>query len=143
MRKFKVRLQPGGPGGAWTFFTLPFGAEKEFGSKARIAVAGTMNKFPFQNSLMPVGDGTHVMMVNKALQAGAKAASGDLVSVELEVDRSKRSVVIPIELKRALIRNKKAMRAFNGLSYSHRKEFAEWIASAKRDETRLARAEKA
>jgi uncharacterized protein YdeI (YjbR/CyaY-like superfamily) len=37
----------------------------------------------------------------------------------------------------------KAAIVFKSLSYSHRKEFAEWIASAKREETRLARAEKA
>jgi hypothetical protein len=143
MKQFKTRLTSRGPGGAWTFLEIPFSVEKEFGSKARIAVAGTMNGFAFQNSLMPNGDGTHSMMVSKALQAGAKAAAGDLVSVALAVDRSERVVAVPPELNSVLSKNKKAAIVFKSLSYSHRKEFAEWIASAKREGTRLARAEKA
>jgi uncharacterized protein YdeI (YjbR/CyaY-like superfamily) len=101
-----------------------------------------MNGFAFRNSLMPNGDGTHSMMVSKTLQAGAKAAAGDLVSVALDVDRSERVVTVPAELKSALSKNKKAGIAFNELSYSHRKEFAEWISSAKREETRASRAGK-
>jgi hypothetical protein len=143
MKRFKTRLTSRGPGGAWTFLEIPFSVEKEFGSKARIAVAGTINGFAFQNSLMPNGDGTHSMAVSKALQTGAKAAAGDLVSVAMAVDRSKRVVTVPPELKRALSRNGSAAIAFKALSYSHRKEFAEWVASARREETRVSRAEKA
>jgi len=142
MKQFETRLTSRGPGGAWTFLEIPFSVEKEFGSKARVAVSGTMNGFAFQNSLMPNGDGTHSMMVSKALQAGAKASTGDLVSVALAVDRSERVVVIPPELERVLSRNRDAAIAFKALSYSHRKEFAEWIASAKREETRVSRVEK-
>ena len=77
MKRFKTRLTSRGPGGAWTFLEIPFSVEKAFGSKARIAVAGTVNGFAFQNSLMPNGDGTHSMMVSKTLQSGAKAAASD------------------------------------------------------------------
>lgn len=142
MKKFKTRLTARGPGGAWTFLEVPFSVEKAFGTKARVPVAGTMNGFAFKNSLMPNGDGTHSMMVSKALQAGAKAEAGDVVSVAIAVDRSERVVTIPPELGRALSANKAAEAAFKALSYSHRKEFAEWVATAKREETRLSRAEK-
>jgi len=142
MKQFKAQLTSRGPGGAWTFLEVPFSVEKEFGSKARIAVAGTINGFAFENSLMPNGDGTHSMMVSKVLQAGAKAAAGDHVSVAMAIDRSERVVTVPTELKRALSTNKEAALAFKTLSYSHRKEFAEWVESAKRKETRLSRAEK-
>jgi Domain of unknown function (DUF1905)/Bacteriocin-protection, YdeI or OmpD-Associated len=142
MKQFKSRLTARGPAGAWTFLEIPFSVEKEFGTKARVAVSGTMNGFAFQNSLMPNGDGSHSMMVSKALQAGAKAAAGDSVAVALAVDRSERMVKVPAELKSVLARNRNAAIAFKALSYSHRKEFAEWIASAKREETRVSRAEK-
>ena len=78
MKRFKGRLIPRGPGGAWTFLAIPFSVEEAFGSRARVAVSGTLNGFAFRNSLMPEGDGTHSMMVNKALQAGAKAAAAAL-----------------------------------------------------------------
>jgi hypothetical protein len=142
LKHFKTQLTSRGPGGAWTFLEVPFSVEKAFGTKARVAVAGTMNGFAFQNSLMPNGDGTHSMMVSKALQAGAKASAGDIVAVAMDVDRSERVVDIPPELKRALSRSKAAAVAFKALSYSHRKEFADWIATAKREETRVSRAEK-
>jgi hypothetical protein len=142
MKQFKARLTAKGPGGAWTFMEIPFSVEDAFGSKARVAVAGTLNGFAFQNSLMPNGDGTHSMMVNKTLQAGAKARAGELVSVAMEVDRSERAVEIPVELKNALASHKKAAAAFDALSYSHRKEIALWIAEAKLEATRLSRATK-
>lgn len=142
MKQFKVRLTSRGPGGAWTFLEIPFSVEKAFGSKARVAVAGTMNGFAFRNSLLPQGDGTHAMAVSKALQAGAKARAGDLVSVSMEVDRSERVVVVPAELKQVLADHLQAKAVFDSLSYSHRKEFADWVASAKQEKTRQSRAEK-
>lgn len=142
MKTFKARLMSKGPGGAWTYLAIPFSVEQAFGSKARVAVSGTMNGFAFQNSLMPEGDGTHAMMVSKALQAGAKASAGDLVSVTMDVDRSERVVSLPSELTNALAGNQKAAAAFEALSYSHRKEFADWVASGKKEETRLSRAQK-
>ena len=142
MKTFKTRLTSRGPGGAWTFLEIPFSVEKEFGTKARVPVAGTMNGFGFRNSLMPNGDGTHSMMVSKALQGGANAGAGDVVTVTLAHDRSERVVDIPPELKKALSANKAAAAAFKALSPSHRKEFADWVRTAKREETRLSRADK-
>jgi hypothetical protein len=142
MKKFKAKLTARGPGGAWTFLEIPFDVERAFGSKARVSVVGTINGFAFRNSLLPQGDGSHAMAVSKLLQAGAKAASGDTVSVVMEIDRSERVVEIPSELKQCLAAAKAAA-AFDALSYSHRKEFADWVASAKQAETRQRRAEKA
>jgi len=142
MKQFKARLIARGPKGAWTFLEIPFSVEKEFGSKARVAVAGTMNGFAFQNSLLPQGDGTHAMAVSKSLQAGAKASAGDLVSVRMHVDRSERTVVVPTELQQVLALRPDAKAAFDSLSPSHRKEYAEWVAAAKRAETRKSRADK-
>jgi hypothetical protein len=142
MKRFKTRLTARGPGGAWTFLEIPFSVEEAFGSKARVAVSGTMNGFAFQNSLLPQGDGTHAMAVSKALQAGAKAGAGDPVSVVMAVDRSERVVTVPKELQAVLATHRKASQAFEALSYSHRKEFAEWVGTAKKEETRLDRARK-
>ncbi len=98
MKTFKTRLTAHGPGGAWTFLEVPFSVEKEFGTRARVAVAGTINGFAFKNSLLPNGDGTHSMMVSKALQAGAKASAGEFVAVAIALDRSERVVEVPPSL---------------------------------------------
>lgn len=52
-------------------------------------------------------------------------------------------IVIPPELAAALKQHKKAAAAFEQLAPSHRREYAAWIADAKREETRAARVEKA
>jgi Domain of unknown function (DUF1905)/Bacteriocin-protection, YdeI or OmpD-Associated len=142
-QQYKSRLLAHGPNGAWTFLTIPFSVERIFGSRAQVKVAGTMNGFAFRSSLMPLGDGTHRMAVSKVLQAGAKAGPGSKVTVTMDVDRKERIIAVPVELKRALARNKRAAKEFEALSYSHRKELADWVDGAKLTETRLRRAQKA
>jgi hypothetical protein len=138
-QKFEAKLQGKGPGNAWTFLPIPFDVQKTFGSKTRVPVLGTINGFPFRNSLMPEGDGTHSMMVNKELQKGASATAGDTVAVVIELDKTPRSVAVPNDLKALLTKNKLAETAFNKLAYSHKKAFLDWIDSAKKPETRAKR----
>ena len=52
---------------------------------------------------------------------------------------AKKELVIPDFLSAALKKNKKAQAAFEAFSYSHRKEYVEWITEAKTDETRQRR----
>jgi len=122
---------------------IPPAVTKAFGTKARVAVAGTLNGFAFRTSLWPEGDGTHLMAINKTMQAGAKAKVGDVVEVVMNLDTKERVVDVPPELKQALAKDAKALVAYESFSYSHRKEYADWIASAKRPETKAARVEKA
>lgn len=51
----------------------------------------------------------------------------------------KRKLIVPAYLKSALMKNAKARKTFENFSYSHRKEYVEWITGAKRDETRTKR----
>ena len=139
---FKVRLIGRGPKEAWTFLPIPFDVEQEFGSRARVAVAGTINKFAFRNSLMPEGDGTHSMMVSKALQEGARASAGDTVTVVMDIDTAERKVEVQEEFRMALKRTPAARKFFEQLSYSRQKEFTDWIAGAKRPETKSTRVKK-
>lgn len=56
--------------------------------------------------------------------------------------RQDKPLIIPDELKNALIRNKKAGKVFDVMSKSCRREYAEYISDAKKPETRLRRLEK-
>src|SRR6185312_16204091 len=47
--------------------------------------------------------------------------------------------VVPPDFTAALHKNKKARAAFDNFSYSHRKEYLQWINEAKRPETRARR----
>jgi uncharacterized protein YdeI (YjbR/CyaY-like superfamily) len=50
---------------------------------------------------------------------------------------------IPAELSAALARDAALQQAFAAMSPSHRREYTQWVADAKRPATRTARAEKA
>ncbi len=53
--------------------------------------------------------------------------------------RGKQTVTVPSDLKAALAKNAKAKKTFENFSYSHKKEYVDWITGAKRDETRTKR----
>lgn len=55
------------------------------------------------------------------------------------IDPVKKTVRIPDDLVIAFKKNKKEETYFNSLAFSHRKEYVEWIITAKREETRKER----
>jgi len=141
--QFQARLEAQGEGGAWVILRLPFSVEKEWGSRARVAVKGTLNGYSFRSSIFPMGDGVHCLMVNKQTQAGAKAGAGDRVDVVMEMDTAPRTVEVPKDFQKALNRNAKAKALFGKLAPSHQRAYVEAIEEAKKPETRARRIEKA
>ena len=125
--------------GTWTYLDVPFGVQEAFGTGGRVPVVGTINGAPFRSSLMPNGDATHILVVNKAWRQAAGAAEGDEVAVVMEVDTAPRVVDVPEDFAEALSQNPGASDRFHGMSYSHQSEYVEWIRSAKRVETRARR----
>jgi hypothetical protein len=55
------------------------------------------------------------------------------------IDAEKKTVRLPDDLSTALKKNKKADTYFQSLAFSHKKEYVEWIITAKREETRTER----
>ena len=134
---FNIKLKSV-PGSSAAWIDAPFDVPKTFGTRARVAVRGTINGFPFRSSLMPMG-GCHGMPVNKAMRDGAAAKAGDLVDVTLERDEDPRTVDAPPELNAALAKNKKAQARWDTLAFTHKKEMAISIRDAKQEETRKRR----
>lgn len=142
-QKFTATLFAVGPGGAWTRLIIPFDVPATYGTNGRVSVKGTINRFPFQSSIFPEGDGSFHLMVNKGMQQGAGVKSGDEVEVVLQMDIGERTVEVPADLEKALKLNQDAEAKFAKLSPSARKEYVEWITSAKQPQTRERRIEKA
>jgi hypothetical protein len=138
--EFQVKLEQD-TGSSAALFHMPFDVEKEFGTRGRVPVRGTINGFPYRSSIMNMGGG-HMMVVNRELREGAKVKGGDVVHVVMERDTEERTVEVPTDLKKALAAAPQAKTAFEKLSYTHRKEYVRWITEAKREETRRSRVEK-
>jgi hypothetical protein len=137
-----ILIRPDSPG-SWTYLNVPFSIEAAFGSKGQVKVRGTVNGQPFRGSVMPHGDGTHFLVVNKAIRDAAGVTTGDTVSVSMEQDSGERVVNIPDDLRAMLDADEAARTAFEKFSYSHQKEYVDWIESAKTAETRQRRIESA
>lgn len=81
--------------------------------------------------------GEFLVGLNRAVRQQAGVQVGD--TVELELDTAPREVDVPDALADALIADPDARMAFDRLAYTHRKEYARWVAESKRDETRQRR----
>ena len=57
------------------------------------------------------------------------------------VDYTKRTIEVPSELQQLFNKNKPAATFFESLAFTHRREYVEWIISAKRAETKARRLE--
>jgi uncharacterized protein YdeI (YjbR/CyaY-like superfamily) len=80
--------------------------------------------------------GEFLVGLNRAVREAAGVEAGDVVEVSLELDTGPRKVQVPEALAGALASDAEAQAAFDRLAFTHRKEYARWIAEAKRDETR-------
>lgn len=130
--------------GRWMMVVMPKSASAKLGSRARVPVVGTVNGFPIRTSAFPLGDGTHHIQINRTMREGAGGLdAGDRVKVSIEVDTKPRIVALPPALKEALANSSRATAAFEKLAPSHKKEIADWIASAKKPETVERRVDKA
>jgi hypothetical protein len=98
-------------------------------------VKATINGFTWRGRMARMG-GKNVVGMNKEVRAGAKAEAGDEVDVALELDTAPREVEVPPALAAALKKDKAAGKLYDGLAFTHRKEFARWVEEAKKEETR-------
>jgi hypothetical protein len=131
--------ETGRGGGRWV--EVPFDAKAEFG-EARAPVAGTINGAPYRARLSVYGGKTYLGL-RKEFREAAGVDVGDEIDVVMERDDAPREVELPQALATALEGDAEAHAAYERLSFTHRKEYARWIAEAKREETRERRVAKA
>lgn len=75
-----------------------------------------------------------IALVHQAMELNEKD-----IKLPKKAPTEKKEIVTPDDLAKALAKNKKAKAAFDKFSYSHRKEYIEWINEAKTEPTRLKR----
>jgi Bacteriocin-protection, YdeI or OmpD-Associated/Domain of unknown function (DUF1905) len=101
----------------------------------RFPVLATVNGYTWRTSVARMG-GEFLVGLNREVRERASVQAGDRVAVKLELDTAPREVEVPEALNEALAADDVARTAFEAMAYTHRKEYARWIAEAKREETR-------
>ncbi len=142
MPRFTATLQTTPRAGGGCLVELPAKVLTALGGGSRFRVRGTLDGVPFESSTMPMGGGAVCLGVHKATREAAGKTFGDSVIIDVERDDTPREVEVPVELTRALRGDAVARRFFEGLSFTHRKEYATWVAEAKKPETRMRRVER-
>lgn len=133
-------LQPRGPAAAVVLDDEQAAAIGE-GAK-RFPVRATVNGYSWRTSVARMR-GENMLGLSREVREGAGVEAGDTVEVVIELDGEPREVELPPALAAALDGDAKARQAFDGLAFTHRREYARWVAEAKRDETRERRVQQA
>jgi Domain of unknown function (DUF1905)/Bacteriocin-protection, YdeI or OmpD-Associated len=135
-RKFEaVLVRPEGTG-TWTYLVVPFDTVKEFGTTSQVRVKGTVDGDPYRSTLLPTGEGGHLLVVKSDIRRAIGKEAGEVVRVAMGPDSNPRSVSVPRDLLRAIEGDARAKEAFGRMAYSHRKAYVDWVEQGKKQETR-------
>ena len=134
-KRFTVKLERVGK--TATMFRVPFDLKEAFG-RARPPVRVTIRGHTWRTT-PGVYDGVGLVVVNRAAKAAAAVDAPDRVQVTMDLDTEPRKVAVPADLRAALAEAPEAKVAFAGMSFTHRREYVEWVEEAKRAETRARR----
>ena len=134
--RFRAQLQRRGPAAAVVLDEAQVAAVGE-GAK-RFPVVATVNGYTWRTSVARMG-GEFLVGLNREVRDGAGVQVGDEAEVTIELDRAPREVEVPEALAAALATDPQAAASFDLMAFTHRKEYARWIAEAKQAETRQRR----
>jgi len=127
----------------WVIARVPFDIDKAWPKRNRLRIRGSINGFAFRSSLFPVPGGQgYMVLVNKKMQAGAKARRGDRVRITIEPDFEERSAVMPSELTAVLKSDRMLRTWFDSLSEYTRRTLCAMVGESNNHETRRRQAER-
>ena len=123
--------------GSICFIPLTFDPKPVFG-KTRAPVKVTLNGFTYRSTIAAMG-GPPCIPLRQSNREAAGLEGGETLDVRLELDVDARVVTPPKDLLKALKAAPAAWDRWSALSYSHQREYAESVESAKKPETRARR----
>jgi hypothetical protein len=106
-------------------------------------VEGTINGFPFRATLEPDGQRSHWLKVNRKMREAVGAEAGDVVVLEIAPAVHEAEAKVPADLLKALAATPKARALWSDITPVARRDWIQWITSAKRPETRARRIQNA
>jgi len=125
------------------FIEFPYNVETEFGIKGQVKVVATFDGVAYRGSLVKMGGDCHWIGITQTIRKQIGKNPGDTVEVTITKDDAIRTVEIPADFKTLLQEDAEILAFFNKHSYSHQREYVNWINDAKKEETRHSRMLKA
>jgi Bacteriocin-protection, YdeI or OmpD-Associated/Domain of unknown function (DUF1905) len=134
--RFRATVELGGK--TATGIEVPEDVVAALGSGNRPPVTVTIGGHTYRTTVARMG-GRFLIPLSAKNRTGAGVVAGDQVDVDIVLDGGPREVTVPDDLSAALAQDDTARTTFDGLSYTHRKEWVRWIEEAKKTETRATR----
>jgi hypothetical protein len=143
MIKFTATIHRFGQQGektGWTYFEIPVDLAQKLkpGNRKEFKVKGKLDAHPVKRvSLLPMGGGKFIFVLNAALRKAIGKKHGAMVKVELAEDKSE--FVFNKDFLECLADEPAANEFFKTLTGSHQRYFSKWIDDAKTEPTRVKR----
>jgi hypothetical protein len=122
-----------------TGLQVPDAVVEKLGAGKRPPVKVTVGGYTYRTTVAPMGGAFWVPLAAEHREAAGVAAEEE-VDVSIELDTEPRQVVLPEDLASAM--DDAAGTTFDGLAYTHQKEWVRWVEEAKKPETRATRISK-
>ena len=105
-------------------------------TKGYIKIKGTVNKFPFNKSLVSVKDGLYRLFVNIPTLKGANTAVGKAADFEIEQDFNVVEEKYPVpKMLTEQLKERKLLDDFKNLTESRKTEISKYLNNIKTEET--------
>jgi hypothetical protein len=138
--EFDAPLLRSDDSGAACFVDFPWDLKDTFGKGNLVPVHVVWDgRVAYRGSLARMGGACAMLLCRKDVVAALGKAAGDRVHVRVTLDAEPREVVLPTDAAAAVEASAPAAAGWAALSPSSRRDYADWIADAKRPETRAKR----
>ncbi|MEP7322205.1 MAG: YdeI/OmpD-associated family protein [Saprospiraceae bacterium] len=137
--KFKTKIVQSGNN---TGIHVPDEIIEKMGAGKKPPVVITLKKYTYRNTVAVMG-GKYMVSLSAEHRTNAKVSGGEELEVNIDLDTEPRTVEVPQDLQKALNKNAIAKKNFDALSPSKKKYLVLDITSAKTEETKNKRIEKA
>jgi hypothetical protein len=122
---------------------VPVGISRALGDEATVPVRGFAGGVEFRSTLTPRGNRAHRLFVHSRIWRARRIDLGDSIEIALERDLDSREPETPYDFLKALEARPAARGVYDKASIAFRREIGNWLAAAKRTETRERRIEAA
>jgi hypothetical protein len=139
--RFKAPLfRPVGKPVEWAFLRLPKEASAKLPSRGQCSVEGTFQGAAFQVTLEPDGEGGHWLKVERELRDASGVEVGDVIAVVCKPMAEEPEPTVPADLGKALkAAPAKTREVWADITPVARRDWIQWIVSAKKEATRQSR----
>jgi hypothetical protein len=124
----------------WTYFEVPPDLAQQLkpGNRKEFKVKGKLDNYPVKRiSLLPMGGGRYIFVLNAPLRKAIGKKHGAMVKVQLIEDKSE--FVFNKDFIECLKDEPAAKQFFQSLTGSHQRYFSKWIDDAKAEPTKVKR----